>query len=145
MYRSGLRISTSDVVWMSAAVTSPGPRLSRRRVTGFVGGAPQHEILEVEDDVGDVFLHALDDVELVQRVVEAHLRDGRAGDRREQRATQAVAERVPETGLERRDGEPLEIAFGFAGFDLGSLNDEHEAALGQGRSGKWATWSRARR
>ena len=86
---------------MSAAVTSPGPRLSRRSVTGFVGGAAQHEVLEVEDDVGDVFLHTLDDVELVQRVVEAHLGDGRAGDRRQQRAPQAVADRVPEAGLER--------------------------------------------
>ena len=128
---------------MSAAVTSPGPRLSQG--DRFVGGAPQHEVLEVQDDVGDVFLDSLDDVELVQGVVEAHLRDGRAGDRRQQRATQAVADRVPETGFERRDGEPLEIAFGFAGFDLGSLNDEHEAALGKESFGKWATWSRARR
>ena len=52
--------------------------------------------------------------------------------------------RVPEAGLERGDGEALEIAFGFAGFDLGSLNDEHEAALGWS-FGKWATSSRARR
>src|SRR5215207_342487 len=32
--RSPLRISTSDVSWMSAAVTSAGPRTSSRRVTG---------------------------------------------------------------------------------------------------------------
>ena len=69
----------------------------------LVGRAAQHEVLEVEDDVGDVFLHTLDDVELVERVVEAHLRDGRAGDRRQQRAPQAVAERVAEAGLERGD------------------------------------------
>src|SRR3954470_10683956 len=34
MCRSWLRISTSVVVWIDAAVTSAGPRTSRRRVTG---------------------------------------------------------------------------------------------------------------
>src|SRR3954468_15912873 len=34
MWRSPLRISTSVVVWIVAAVTSAGPRTSRRRVTG---------------------------------------------------------------------------------------------------------------
>ena len=95
----------------------------------FVRGAPQHEILEVEDDVGDVFLHTLDHVELVERVVEPHLRDGRAGDRREQRAAQAVAERVAEARLERCDRETLQVAFGLAGFDLGTLDDQHESLL----------------
>ena len=88
----------------------------------------QHEVLEVEDEVGDVFLHAGDHVELVQRFVEAHLRDRGAGDRREQRAAQAVAERVAEAGLERRDRELLEVAFGLAGLDLGTLDDEHGAS-----------------
>ena len=120
-----MRISTSDVVWMSPARTSAGPALVEAQRDGLVGRAAQHEILQVEDDVGDVFLHTLDHVELVQRVVETHLRDGRAGNRRQQRATQAVAERVPETGFEGRDREALDVAFGFAGFDLGSLNDEH--------------------
>jgi hypothetical protein len=59
--------------------------LSRRSVTGSSDEQPQHEVLEVEDDVGDVFLDALDDNELVQRLVEADLGDGRAGDRRQQR------------------------------------------------------------
>ena len=99
-------------------------------MTGSSDGAAQHEVLQVEDDVGDVFLHTLDDVELVQRVVEPHLRDGRAGDRREQRAAQAVAERVAEAGLERGNREALDVAVGLAGLDLGSLNDEHgEASL----------------
>ena len=92
----------------------------------LVGGAAQHEVLEVEDDVGDVFLHTLDHVELVERVVEAHLGDRRAGDRREQRAAQAVAEGVAEAGLERRDREALQVAFGLAGLDLGTLDDQHE-------------------
>ena len=85
----------------------------------------EHEVLDVQDEVGDVFLHTGDDVELVQRLVEAHLGDGRARDRREQRAAQAVAERVAEAGLERRDRELLEVALGLAGLDLGTLDDEH--------------------
>ena len=55
-----------------------------------------------------------DGVELVEGVVEAHLRDGGAGDRRQQGAAQRVAERVAEAGLERADGEPLAVAFGLA-------------------------------
>ena len=51
-----------------------------------------------------------DGVELVEGVVEAHLGDGGAGDRRQQRAAQRVAERVAEAGLERADGEPLAVA-----------------------------------
>ena len=110
-------------------------------MTGSSDVHVQHEVLEVEDDVGDVFLHTLDDVELVQRVVEPHLGDGRAGDRREQRAPQAVAERVAEAGLERGDREALDVAFGLAGFDLGSLDDEHGGASAFSR----VTSSRARR
>src|SRR4029079_4807503 len=117
---------------------------------GLVGGAGEHEILEVEDDIGDVFLHALDHVEFVERVVEANLGDRRARDRGEQRAAETVAERVAEAGLERGDREPLQIAFGLAGFYLGSLDDQHvepsrsrkvRVCLG----GTWITWSRARR
>jgi hypothetical protein len=65
----------------------------------------------------------------VQRVVETDRRDRRTGDRRQQRATQRVAERVPEAGLERADREALLIVRGLAeGFDGGALHDEHVAA-----------------
>ena len=37
-----------------------------------------------------------------------------------------LPERVAEAGLERRDREALQVAFGFAGFDLGTLDDQHE-------------------
>ncbi len=93
----------------------------------LVGRAAQHEVLQVQDDVGDVLLHTLDDVELVQGVVEANLGDRGAGNRRQQRAAQAVAERVPEAGLERGDREALDVAVGLAGLDLGTLDDEHGA------------------
>ena len=72
MCRSGLRISTSDGAWMSPAVTSAGPADVEAHDDGLVGRRLQHEVLQVEDDVGDVLGDAGDRVELVQRVVEAH-------------------------------------------------------------------------
>ena len=94
---------------MSPAVTSAGPRTSRRQRDRLVASRREHDVLEVEDDVGDVLGDAGDGVELVERVVEADRRDGRAGDRRQQGAAQRVAERVAEAGLERADGEPLTV------------------------------------
>ena len=112
----GLDVARRDVV---------GPALVEAQGHGLVGLAPQHEVLEVEDEVGDVLLDPGDDVELVEGLVEPDLGDGRAGDGREQGAAQAVAERVAEAGLERRDGELLRVALGLAGLDLGTLDDEH--------------------
>ncbi len=67
-----------------------------------------------------------DGVELVQRVVEAHRGDGGARDRRQQGATQRVADRVAEAGLERADGEPLTVPFRLAErLDGGALDDQH--------------------
>jgi hypothetical protein len=54
----------------------------------LVAVADEHDVLEVEDDVGDVLDDAGDRVELVEGVVEPDLRDGRTGDRRQQRAPQ---------------------------------------------------------
>jgi hypothetical protein len=85
----------------AAHVDAEGDRL--------VGLRREHEVLEVQDDVGDVLGDPGDGVELVQGVVETDLRDGGAGDRRQQRAPQRVAERVAEAGLERADGEPLTV------------------------------------
>ena len=70
-------------------------------MTGSSDVHREHEVLDVEDEVGDVLLDPGDHVELVERLVEAHLRDRGAGDRREQRAAKAVAEGVAEAGLER--------------------------------------------
>src|SRR5438552_5000862 len=55
---------------------------------GLVGVDTQHQVLEVEDDVGYVLLHAREGGELVEGVVEADLRDGRAGYGGEQRSPQ---------------------------------------------------------
>ena len=101
----GLDVAGGDVA-RAARVEAQRDRL--------LGRAAQHEVLEVQDEVGDVFLDARDHVELVEGLVEAHLGDGRAGDRRQQRAAQAVAERVAEAGSSGRIDEPLEVALGFA-------------------------------
>ncbi len=76
---------------------------------GLLGHRGDDDVLEVQDDVGDVFGDAGDRVELVERVVEADGRDRRAGDRRQEGATQRVAERVAEAGLERADRETLRL------------------------------------
>jgi hypothetical protein len=130
-----------------ASVEAQGHRL--------LGLASQHDVLEVEDEVGDVFLDPGDGVELVQRLVEAHLRDRGTGNRREQRAAQRVAQGVAEARLERRDDERLDIAVGLADLDLGTLDDEHEVflaretgltrRLGRIYCSDGSTWSRARR
>ena len=96
---------------------------------------PEEEVLQVEDEVGDVLLHPRQGGELVEGVVEADLGDRRARDRRQQGAAEGVAERVAEAGVERADGEPLAVVLFFAdGFDGGSLDDEH---ADQGSSAVW--------
>jgi hypothetical protein len=87
--------------------------------------ADEDEVLEVEDDVGDVLGDALDGVELVEGVVEPELGDGPARDRGEQGTAQRVAERVAESGLQRGDCEPLAVVLGLADrLDGGALDDE---------------------
>jgi hypothetical protein len=93
---------------------------------GLVGDRGEHEVLEVQDDVGDILGDPVDGAELVQGVIESDGRDGGAGDRRQERAAQRVAERVAEAGLERADREALTVVLLFAdGLDRGTLNDQH--------------------
>ena len=111
---------------MSPAVTAAGPRSVETHRDGLVGHRRDDDVLEVQDDVGDVLGDTGDGVELVERVVETHRGDRCAGDRREQGATQGVAERVTEAGLERTDGETLAIVGLLTeSFDGGALHDEH--------------------
>src|SRR5690606_17728388 len=63
------------------------------------------QVLDVADDLDDVLLDTGDGVELVLDAVETDARDRRARDGRQQRATQRVAERVAEAGLEGLDDE----------------------------------------
>ena len=77
------------------------------------GVLPQRDLLDVEDDVGDVLAHAGDRRELVQHAVDMHRGDGGALQRRQQHAAQRVAERQAEAALERLGddrGETLRVA-----------------------------------
>ena len=71
------------------------------------------DVLDVEDDVGDVLAHARDRGELVQHAVDVHRLHARALQRRQQNAAQRVAERQAEAALKRlrnHGGEPFRIA-----------------------------------
>ena len=105
---------------------------------GLVGVRREHDVLEVQDDVGDVLGDTGDGVELVQGVVEADLGDGGAGDRRQQGAAERVAEGVAEAGLERADGEPLAVAVLLVdGLDGRALDDQH-GWVPRDRSGRFS-------
>ena len=70
--------------------------------------SPDHlerNLLQVQDDVGGVFDHAGDGAELVGHAFDAHGRDGRAFNRAQQHAAQAVADGGAESALERLGGE----------------------------------------
>ena len=72
---------------------------------GRVGVHAAHHALEVEHDVGHVFLDALDRRELVRDALDPHARDRSAGERRQQHPPQRVAERVAEAAVQRLDDE----------------------------------------
>ena len=96
------------------------------QVDRLVGGRGEHDVLDVQDDVGDILDDTRDGVELVKGFVEPHGRDRRAGNRRQEGATQRVAERVAEAGLERTDREALLVVALLADcFDGRALHDEH--------------------
>ena len=78
----------------------------------FVEVAGEHDIFQVQDDVGDVLDNTGDGVELVEGVVEPHHGDGGTGHRRQQRAAQRVAEGVAETRLKWGDSETLTVRIG---------------------------------
>ena len=141
MCRSGLRTSTSAVVCRSAAVASPGPRLSKRRVTGSSVCTRTRRSLRFKMMSVTSSFTPGQRGELVQGLVEADLGHRRAGDGRQQGAAQRVAERVAEAGVERADGEPLPVVLLFVdGLDGRSLDDEHRGdsccvAVGRGSVG----------
>ena len=68
-----------------------------------LGGDDQ--TLEVEDDLGDILLDALDGRELVENAVDLDRGDRRTRDRGEQGAAKRVAQRVTEARLEGLDHE----------------------------------------
>ena len=118
-------ISTPAGGAMSAAVTGAGALLAQVHHDGLVVLAGDDQALDVEDDLGDVLLDPGDRGELVEHAVDADAGDGRTGDAREQGATQRVAERVAEAGLEGLDDETAPgLGEDVLGED-GTLCDEH--------------------
>ena len=65
----------------------------------------ERDLLEVQQDVDHVFLHAFDGGVLMQHAFDLDLGDRRARHGRQQHATQRVAERVAEATLERLDDD----------------------------------------
>src|SRR5450830_710335 len=92
---------------------------------GLVVLRGDHELLDVEDDLGDVFLHTRDRRELVQNAIDADGRDCGPRDRGEQGPTERVAERVAEAGLEGLDGEPRAVLRDDLFGQGGALCNEH--------------------
>src|SRR5438067_742553 len=84
------------------------------------------EALEVEDDVGDVLADALERRELVRDPLDLDRGDRGALQRREQHATQRVAERVTEAAVERLDLEDPALLIHFLVDDLRDL-EFHQA------------------
>src|SRR5688572_23988212 len=102
-----------------------GTRLAQVHRDGLVVLGGDDEALEVEDDLGDVLLDALDGRELVEDGVDLDARDRGTGDRREEGTTQRVAERVTETGLEGLDDETRAELVDRLFRQGGALCDEH--------------------
>ncbi len=61
----------------------------------------KRDLLEVQDDVGDILPHALDGRKLVQNGINLHRRDRRALQRGQQNAAQRIAQGHAEAALER--------------------------------------------
>ena len=65
-----------------------------------VVGERQRQVLEVADDLVDVFRNASDRLVFVEHAVDAEAPDGRAAEGRQQHATHRIAERVTEAALQ---------------------------------------------
>jgi hypothetical protein len=106
-----------------------GTRLAQVRGDRLVALARDDELLDVQDDLGDILFHTRDGAELVLDAVEADAGDGCAGDRRQEAATQRVADRVTETGFERLDDEPAAELPDLLLGQSGTLCDKHYVFL----------------
>ena len=128
-----LRISTSAVVWISPAVTVPAPRVEPER-DRLVRLDQKDDVLQVEDDVGDVFFDTGQSGELVERIVETDLGHRCAGYRRQQCPAQRHTKGVAKAGLQRPYGEALAVVFFLSErFDCWALDNEHCGGPPRGR------------
>ena len=100
------------------------------QLSGIARVHANRDLLEIEQHVDDVFLHALDARVLVQHALNLGFGDRRTGHRGEQHATQGIAERGfghtlerldDHAGLTRRERADLHDA-GLEEFGYGSLH-----------------------
>ena len=106
-----------------------GAALDEAELDGVRGVALEPQLLDVQDDLGDVFLDARDRRELLVDVTDLDARDGRALEGRQEDAPEGVAEGDAVAGLE---GTRLVLGV-RAGFldrlDLRALEFDHEGAV----------------
>ena len=114
---------------MSAAVTTPSPACGEAHLDlGRLAVQDADELLQVEDDVGDVLADARQRRELVRDALDLHRGDGGALERREQHAAQRVAERVAEAAIERLDHEDAAVLLDLLVGDLRDLEVHYDRA-----------------
>ena len=124
-----LRVEDLDVVvTLDVAGTDRARALLRQAQLGRLARVEaQRNLLEVQQDLDDVLLDALDAGVFVQHALDLGLGDRAAGHRRQQHAPQRVAERVAETALERLDDHA-----GVAGGRRRHLDDARAEELANG-------------
>ena len=91
--------------------------------------ALEAQLLDVEDDLGDVFLDAGDRAELVVDVADLDRRDGRALERGQQDAPERVAEGDAVAGLAAGWPRTWRTCRLLDGLDLRGLEFDHEGGL----------------
>src|SRR4051794_5171448 len=108
------------------------PRRQAHLDLGGLAVEDADELLEVEDDVGDVLADARQGRELVRDALDLDGRHRCALERREQDATQGVAERVAEAAVEGLDREPAALddalVLALLVLELGNFEIRHGAA-----------------
>ena len=97
-----------------AGLGHAGTFLLQHHALHALGMLADRDLLDVEDDVGDILAHAGDRGELVQHAVDMHRGDRRALKRGKQHAAKRIAEGQPETALERLSHDERETLPGRA-------------------------------
>jgi hypothetical protein len=101
-----------------------GARGAQGHALGAFGVHAHGQLLDVQNDVDDVFTDAFERGEFVHNAIDLDGGDGCALQRREKNATQGVAERHTETALERFGDDASLAASVGPGFDLRLLRTD---------------------
>src|SRR4051812_35478683 len=102
-----------------------GPLLAQVGDHGLVMLGGDGQVLDVQDDLGDIFLDTGNRGELVQHTVDPDAGYGSTGDRGQQRAAERVAEGVTEARLQRFDDEPGAVIGHYFFSKSGALCNKH--------------------